>query len=94
MLIRKDIFQKSNGGSDSVYSDSVALYPSIPIEDGIFAVIDKLHQHENDVDMAGLTLAEIRTLLNLVLQNNYFKFGDKVYRQKKGIAMGNHLAPP
>ena len=74
--------------------DVVALYPSIPIEDGISAVMDKLHQHEDDVDMAGLTLVEIRSLLNLVLQNNYFKFGDKVYRQKKGIAMGNHLAPP
>ena len=28
-----------------------------------------------------------------VLHNNYFKFGEKVYRQNKGIAMGNRLAP-
>ena len=29
-----------------------------------------------------------------MLQSNYFAFGDAVYRQQKGLAMGNHLAPP
>ena len=77
-----------------VTMDVVALYPSIPIDEGISAVIEKLTQHENDIDLAGLRIEDIKTLLDLVLYNNYFKFGEKVYRQKKGIAMGNHLAPP
>ena len=77
-----------------VTMDVVALYPSIPIEDGITAVIEKLTTHEEEIDMAGLSSQEVRSLLHLVLHNNYFRFGDKTYRQKKGVAMGNHLAPP
>ena len=74
--------------------DVVAMYPSIPIDDGTAAVIEKLNEHRDDIDTAGLTCEEIRSLLQLVLNNNYFKFGGKVFRQKKGVAMGNHLAPP
>ena len=77
-----------------VAMDVVALYPSIPIDDGIFAVVEKLKEHENDVDTAGVSITDIQSLLQLVLRNNYFKFGDETYRQKKGVAMGNHLAPP
>ena len=39
-------------------------------------------------------LPDVKRLLQLVLNSNYFAFGNDVYRQKKGIAMGNHLAPP
>ena len=74
--------------------DVVALYPSIPIKDGVEAVLDKLDEHEEEIDTGGLSRDEIESLLSLVLQNNFFKFGEKVYRQKKGVAMGNHLAPP
>ena len=77
-----------------VTMDVVALYPSIPIEDGISAAMKKLEQHEKDVDTLGISLEDIKSLLELVLANNYFKFGEKTFRQKKGIAMGNHLAPP
>ena len=74
--------------------DVVALYPSIPIKDGVEAVLDKLDEHEEEIDTGGLSRDEIESLLSLVLQNNCFKFGEKVYRQKKGVAVGNHLAPP
>ena len=74
--------------------DVVALYPSIPIDDGISAVMAKLQEHEGDVDTAGVSIQDIRSLLYLVLRNNYFRFGEKIYRQRKGVAMGNHLAPP
>eukprot|EP00117_Sycon_ciliatum_P006709 scpid93346/ scgid5842/ len=33
-------------------------------------------------------------MLEYVLENNYFEFNNKQYRQQHGIAMGNHLAPP
>ena len=74
--------------------DVIALYPSIPIEDGISTVVNKLTKHKDDIDTAGLTMDEIKSLLQLVLNNNYFKFGQRVYRQRQGVAMGNHLAPP
>jgi len=81
-------------GTILVTMDVVALYPSIPIQDGINAAIQKLEQHSESIDMLGLSLEDIEYLLHLILTNNYFTFGQKVYRQKHGIAMGNHLAPP
>ena len=77
-----------------VTMDVVALYPSIPTQDGIEAVIQKLEKHSDSIDTLGLSTKDIRYLLKLILTNNYFTFGEKVYRQKRGIAMGNHLAPP
>ena len=85
---------KAKEGTIIVSMDVVALYPSIQIEDGIEATIQKLTLHEADIDMLGLTLGDIRELLELVLYNNYFTFNTKVYRQCEGVAMGNHLAPP
>ena len=35
----------------------------------------------------------ILTALDLCLQNNYFKFGDKIYKQKRGVGTGIKLAP-
>ena len=95
-LSLKNTFQslKVPPGAIIVTMDVVAMYPSIPIEDGISAVISKLRQHEEDIDTLGLPLEDIESLLRFVLTNNFFKFGDKVYRQKTGVAMGNHLAPP
>ena len=81
-------------GTVIVTMDVVALYPSIPINDGIAAVLQKLEEHQDEIDMVGLSLQEVERILQLILNNNYFTFDGKVYRQKHGIAMGNHLAPP
>ena len=35
----------------------------------------------------------ILTALDLCLQNNYFKFGEKIYKQKRGVGTGIKLAP-
>ena len=67
---------------------------NIPIDESISAAITKLEQHKDDVDMLGLTVADVQLMLQYVLSNNYFEFNSKQYRQKRGIAMGNHLAPP
>ena len=66
-----------------VTMDVVAWYPSIPIDNGISAVRGKLEWHKDEVDTGGLSIEDIEKLLRLVLNNNFFKFGDKVYRQKK-----------
>jgi len=34
------------------------------------------------------------TIIQLVLENNYFKFENEFYLQKLGTAMGNSMAPP
>ena len=33
-------------------------------------------------------------MLEFILEENYFEFGRDQYRQTRGLAMGNHLAPP
>ena len=74
--------------------DVVALYPSIPIADGIAAVMKKLDDHTDEIDLLGLSANDMEHLLYFVLENNYFKFNNTVFRQRRGVAMGNHLAPP
>ena len=74
--------------------DVVGLYPSIPIQDGIACVVKFLQEHADRIDLLGLSVENIRDLLAFVLNNNYFRFGTSVYRQREGVAMGNQLAPP
>ena len=74
--------------------DVVGLYPSIPIEEGVDAVSSILEANKDKLDTYGLTIEQIRRLLLYILQHNYFRFGNQIYRQKAGVAMGNNLAPP
>ena len=92
----KDVFPdlKVPENTILVTMDVVALYPSIPIDDGVAPVRNKLETHETDIDLLGLSIGDIERLLKLILNNNFFQFNGKVYRQRQGIAMGNHLAPP
>ena len=77
-----------------VTMDVVGLYPSIPMQNGITAVVEKLNKHKKEIDLLGLEVEDIERLTRFVLTNNYFKFGETTYRQTHGVAMGNHLAPP
>ena len=76
--------------------DVVSLYSNIPIEERIDVAINLLKVHREEVDMFQRSLSDVRQLPLFVLQSRYFAFDNNVYiyRQKKGLAMGNHLAPP
>ena len=74
--------------------DVVGLYPSIPIREGVQAVVDMLQQYSQRIDMFGLSVSGVRNLLLFVLSHNYFRFGHQIYHQVDGVAMGNNLAPP
>ena len=74
--------------------DVVSLYSNIPINESIDAAMQLLEAHRQEVDILFLSLTDVRKLLEFVLESNYFQFGDSVYRQRRGLAMGNHLAPP
>ena len=56
--------------------------------------MELLQEHEQECDLLGLSIEEIKDLLTMIQNSNYFRFGQKVYRQRHGVAMGNHLAPP
>lgn len=72
-----------------ISADVVSLYPSIPIEYAISIIIQYL--------TVTLKLPEpvcklIGTLLRHVLRNNYFSFGDTLFHQLDGTAMGTPTA--
>ena len=73
--------------------DVVALYPSIPIDDAISKIIRFAGEHKEEIEQFGILLPEIEEGLRLILHNNIFRFGNDLYKQKRGVAMGNRLAP-
>ena len=74
--------------------DVTNLYGNIPVDEAIEAAVTLLDMHKESICMFGLTLTDIRALLSHCLNSNYLKFGEKYYRQTKGIAMGSRVAPP
>jgi hypothetical protein len=71
--------------------DVVALYTSIPVMDAINNTIDFLRQR--DFQYGLLQTEDICDLLQITLQNTYFTFYGKIYRQTKGLAMGSNVSP-
>ena len=46
------------------------------------------------MEMHGLGIADVKSLLQHCLTNNNLRFGDEFFRQTTGIAMGSRVAPP
>ena len=65
--------------------DVEALYTNIPLEEGIQAVAEAFRRHPSP-ERPDLSLL---TLLRLILSSNFFHFGDTLWRQSSGVAMGN-----
>ena len=70
------------------------LYGNIPTDEAVTAVCDMIQEHNDKINLFGLTLDSFKTLLRHCLQNNYVRFGDDFFKQTKGIAMGSRVAPP
>ena len=69
--------------------DVVGLYPSIPHGEGLEAIREALERRENP----NVATDTIVGLESLVLENNYFEFNDRFYRQELGTAIGTKFAP-
>ena len=69
--------------------DVVGLYPSIPHGEGLEAIREALDRRETP----GVATDTLVGLASLVLENNYFEFNDRFYRQKMGTAIGTKIAP-
>jgi hypothetical protein len=70
-------------------ADVTALYPSIPIEEGL-TLISEYCKARNVVPFKELCFHQ--QLLRWVLENNYFEFLGVTYHQIKGTAMGTPVA--
>ena len=71
--------------------DVKAMYTNIPINEAISTAVTYLEEHRTNLN--GLTLDNVRVLLNFVLTHNIFEFNNKFYHQILGLAMGSKIAP-
>lgn len=69
--------------------DITNLYTNIPVAE----TIDIIKKNLINYRKVSITEAhEIVNLLELTLSQNYFQFGNKIYKQEDGVAMGNCIA--
>ena len=74
--------------------DVTNLYGNIPYQEAIDSAKQLLDTHHQSINMFGLNISDVTSLLEHCLSNNHLQFGDKFYRQTSGIAMGSRVAPP
>ncbi|MEL7309754.1 MAG: hypothetical protein AAGK05_19180, partial [Pseudomonadota bacterium] len=70
--------------------DVVSMYTSIPQQDAI-DVVERMMKNHN-YNFFSLSPSDIAALLKVILENNYFTFENKVYRQLHGLAMGSSVS--
>jgi hypothetical protein len=71
-------------------ADIDSLYPNIPVQDA-YESVQRLLRADSDADARQVDL--VLDLLKVHLENNYFAFNDKCYKQIRGIPMGRAWAP-
>jgi hypothetical protein len=62
--------------------DVVSLYTSIPIQEAIRNIIERM---ETNTTYCTLTTDDVKNLLTVVLQNTYFTFQSNIYLQLSGF---------
>ena len=72
-----------------VTMDVSSLYTNINHEEGAQACFEKLQQRKNKRIPSLL----LKNLILIVLKSNVFRFGNSIYQQIKGTAMGTPMAP-
>ena len=77
-------------GALLVTADVTGLYPSIPHKSGLDALKKALDKREN----GGIPAADLVSMADFVLKNNYFEFGTEKKHQITGTAIGTKFAPP
>ena len=75
--------------------DVVGLYPRIPHEEGLRRVTEIIE--ECGILAIGedfkLTEDDVINLARVILENNYFEFNEKIYRQTLETAIGTKFTP-
>ena len=70
--------------------DVVGLYPNIPHEEGLSALRKRLDNRKEKY----ISTDTLCDLAEVVLKNNIFKFSKKIFKEKRGTAIGTKFAPP
>jgi len=72
--------------------DIKSLYTNVPVNETIDLIINNLFTTGTTM-INGLNASQFRKLLNLSLNDTYFKFNNSIYKQLDGLAMGSPLSP-
>ena len=68
-----------------------SLFTKIPLEETINISCNTLFA--NEAKMNNFNRNGSKKLLRMALQNNFFNFDGKIYKQTDGVAMGSPLGP-
>jgi len=68
------------------------LFTNVPVLETIEIILNRLFP-DNSVTYHGFTRGEFNTLLKLAVEDSYFSFNGKYFRQIDGMAMGSPLGP-
>ena len=73
--------------------DVTALFTSIPINEALSVVREKLTTDNTWKDKTLLQANDILQLLDICLNTTYFVYQQQIYQQKQGAAMGSPVSP-
>ena len=73
--------------------DVVSLYPSVDNMAAVDTLRDYLYQHRRHLQLYGIPIPDIVLLTKIVLSNSCFSWSGTYFKQLRGLAMGNRLAP-
>ncbi|VDL73220.1 unnamed protein product [Nippostrongylus brasiliensis] len=73
--------------------DVTALYTNVSNNQALQAVSEMMTQHQAVMNLYGLSVSQVMTLLNECLQCNVFRWSGEYYKHVRGLAMGQRLAP-
>ena len=71
--------------------DVESLFTNIPLEETINISCDSLFCNEAKIN--NFNRNDLEKLFRMALQNNFFNFDGKIYKQTDGVAMGSPLGP-
>ncbi|XGW09965.1 hypothetical protein V3C99_011891 [Haemonchus contortus] len=73
--------------------DVTSLYTNVSNGDALQATHELLNEHAGSINMYGLSVSHIMTLVKECLDCSIFRWSGQYFRQVRGLAMGQRLAP-
>ena len=72
--------------------DIESLFTNVPVRETIDIILSKLYPNDSCI-YHGFNRKDFQTLLELAVDDSFFSFNNKLYRQTDGVAMGSPLGP-
>ena len=94
----KDLVEKLKGvtvldDEELVSFDVVALFTSVPVQEALTIIGDRLRDDDSLSERTKLSVKQIIGLLGYCLTTTYFQYNGEYYEQTEGAAMGSPLSP-